>query len=305
MCDASTAVAIGPGHFLVSNDEDNQLRLFGLNTPEPVKVLDITDFLVLENKKKEADIEGSAMMGGVLYWITSHGRNKDGELKRNRYQLFALTPEGMGGDISLKPSGKPYTHLMEDMLERPGFDKLQLASLKPETDPALAPEAPKGTNIEGLAAWKGTQLLIAFRNPVPEGKALLVPLENPSQVIKGEGEKARFGEPILLDLGGLGIRSIEFWEQRNTYVIVAGAVDDCPAFQVFLWNPAKPPVRLSGADLFGLRPEAIVVYPDRPNEILLLSDDGGIKVGNVECKDLKPSGQRAFRAKWLSVPPKL
>jgi hypothetical protein len=299
ICDASTAVAIGSDRFLVSNDEKNKLWLYQLDKPDPAAPeFDISAHLTLQGDK-EADIEGSAMLGETLYWITSHGRNKKGELLPNRYQLFVLTPKQTGNDISLVPTGKPYTRLMEDMLA--AIPELKLPALTPAPEPSLAPEA-KGTNIEGLAAWKDDQLLIAFRNPVPNGKALLVPLENPAKVTL-DGETARFGKLIQLDLGGLGIRSIELWKERGTYMIVAGAFDDCPAFQLFLWsgNPTQPPLRLPD-DLFGLRPEAIVTYPDRKNEILLLSDDGGVLVNGTECKDL-PKAQRSFRTRWISLPP--
>ncbi len=304
LCDASTAVAIGADRFLVSNDEKNKLWLYSLNAPAPVREIDISEHLAFPDGK-EADIEGSAMLGDTLYWITSHGRNKKGEMKRDRFQIFALTPHvAADGDVSLVPTGTPYKDLMADMLADPDLRGLGLTSLTAAADPSLAPEAEKGTNIEGLAAWKDDQLLIAFRNPIPGGQALLVPLENPTQVFAREArEKARFGTPIRLDLGGLGIRSIERWAERDTYVIVAGARDDCPAFQLFLWSgdPARQPERVPAADLFGLRPEAIVVYPGRRGEVLLLSDDGGVLVDGVECKELAAE-RRGFRARWVAVP---
>lgn len=303
MCDASTAIAIGTDRFLVANDEDNILRLYHADKPGPaLAARDITDLLTLENKKKEADIEGSAALGGALYWITSHGRNKDGEIKRNRYQLFALTFAEKDGEISFARTGKPYTQLMEDMLREKGLKGFMLDPLKEKKNPALAPEK-QGTNIEGLAAWQGNQLLIAFRNPIPGGKALLVPLRNPARVV--EGDKAKFGKPIQLDLGGLGIRSIELWPQRSVYLIVAGPPDDQGAFQLFQWSgdPARQPERVQGADLSGLNPEAIVVYPGR-NDIQLLSDDGGLVVAGTACKDLTHPASRTFRSRWISLPPK-
>ncbi|HSK78128.1 MAG TPA: DUF3616 domain-containing protein [Thermoanaerobaculia bacterium] len=303
MCDASTAVAVGMDRFLVVNDEDNILRLYNADKPGPALVArDITDLLTLENKKKEADIEGSAALGGALYWITSHGRNKDGEIKRNRYQLFALTLAEQNGEISLARTGKPYTRLMEDMLQEEGLKDFMLDPLKEKENPALAPEQ-KGTNIEGLAAWQRDQLLIAFRNPIPGGKALLVPLQNPARVV--EGDKAKFGKPIQLDLGGFGIRSIELWPQQSAYLIVAGPSDDQGAFQLFQWSgdPSRQPERIQGADLSSLNPEAIVVYPDR-NDIQLLSDDGGLAVDGTACKDLTDPARRTFRSRWISLPSK-
>lgn len=302
ICDASTAVAVGSNRFLVSNDEKNKLWLYQVDKPEPVAELDVKPHLVLQGDK-EADIEGSAMLGDTLYWITSHGRNKKGELDPNRYQLFVLTPKvGPDGAISLTATGKPYTQLMQDMLEEPRLSPFKLAPLTPAVDKQLAPEASGSTNIEGLAAWRGSQLLIAFRNPVRGGKALLVPLENPAGVIKVPAEKARFGDPFQLDLQGRGIRSIEYWPTRDAYLIVAGPFNDEGAFQLYRWcgDPAHQPEAIEGADLSGLRPEAIVIDPEHPDEILLLSDDGGVKTGDVECKDL-PKDKRTFQARRISL----
>jgi Protein of unknown function (DUF3616) len=303
MCDASTAVAVGPDRFLVVNDEDNVLRLYRSDTPgAPLATKSIKEFLTLENPNKEADIEGSARLGETLYWITSHGRNKDGEIKRNRYQFFALTPKSVDGEISLERTGKPYTRLLEDMLEENRLKGFKLDPLKPEKEPNRAPEKKDSTNIEGLAAWWDNQLLIAFRNPIPGQKALLVPLKNPARVVAGE--KAQFGDPIQLDLGGLGIRSIEFWPHRNIYLIVAGPFDDEGTFQLYTWSgdPARQPERIEGADLSGLNPEAIVIYPDKNDQVQLLSDDGGVKTGNTECKDLEDATRKTFRGRWISVP---
>jgi hypothetical protein len=262
----------------------------------------VAAFLNLENAKKEADIEGSAALGGTLYWITSHGRNKDGKIKHNRYQFFALTLEEKGDGISLSRVGKPYTHLMEDMLREKKLKRFMLDPLKKADDPERAPEKKGSTNIEGLCAWRTSQLLIAFRNPIPGGKALLVPLENPARVVAGDA--AKLGDPIELDLGGLGIRSIELWPQRNNYLIVAGPFDDNGAFQLYQWSgdPARQPKRVQGADLSTLNPEAIVVYPGR-NEIQLLSDDGGVEVAGTACKDLPDPARKTFRSLWISPPP--
>ena len=67
-----------------------------------------------------------------------------------------------------------------------------------------AAEAEGGFNIEGLASTPEGALLIGLRNPLRHGRALLVPLLNPDEVI--EGGRARFGAPVELDLQQRGIR---------------------------------------------------------------------------------------------------
>jgi hypothetical protein len=305
MCDASAALAVGSDRFLVANDEDNILRLYQADIPGPaLSNHDISDFLALENPQKEADIEGSAALGQTLYWITSHGRNKDGKIKSNRYRFFALALTEKGGAVSIAGVGKPYTHLMEDMLADQRLARFKLDPLTKKDAPERAPEKKGSTNIEGLCAWRDSQLLIAFRNPIPGGKALLVPLTNPARVI--EGDKAVFGDPIQLDLGGLGVRSIELLPGGSTYLIVAGPFDDHGAFQLYQWSgdPAQQPKRIQDADLSKLNPEAIVVYPKR-DKVQLLSDDGGERDrAGTECKDLPDPSRKTFRHRWVSPPPK-
>ena len=84
--------------------------------------------------------------------------------------------------------------------------------------------------------------MIGFRNPIPNGKALLVPLENPHAVI-ARNEKPKLGKPILLDLGGLGMRSIEYSDAKKTYFIIAGPYDNNDGFQLYQWSgkPAGAP----------------------------------------------------------------
>ena len=42
-------------------------------------------------------------------------------------------------------------------------------------------------------------------------------------------------------------------------------------------------------------PEAILSVPGRANEFMILSDDGGVKTGRKECKDM-PEASRQFRS---------
>ena len=73
--------------------------------------------------------------------------------------------------------------------------------------------------MEGLAARPdGSSLLIGLRNPVANGRAVLIPFLNPREVVNGEA-KPKLGTPITLDLGGRGIRSLDYSEARRAYII--------------------------------------------------------------------------------------
>ncbi|MBI2946297.1 MAG: DUF3616 domain-containing protein, partial [Verrucomicrobia bacterium] len=152
----------------------------------------------------------------------------------------------------------------------------------------------------GLAAAPDNRLLIAFRNPVPQGRALLIPLLNPERLIAGE--KARFGDPILLELGGLGIRDIAFVEGR--YLIGAGAyAGGRGEARLFLWDGKAPrPEIVRAVDLRRFNPEAIVVYPaPATREVQILSDDGSGRIAGADCRELKDDNAKRFRALWISL----
>ena len=64
MCDASAAVAIGPDVFAVGNDEDNTLRLYRAKDGGlPFKSFDLSNFLKVDPKSPESDLEGAAWLG--------------------------------------------------------------------------------------------------------------------------------------------------------------------------------------------------------------------------------------------------
>src|SRR4051794_8803245 len=78
MWDASAAVAIGTDLFVGANDEDNTLRIYHSERGGgPVASFPMDDFLGVEPEPPEADIEGAARVGDRIFWIPSHGRNKE------------------------------------------------------------------------------------------------------------------------------------------------------------------------------------------------------------------------------------
>ncbi|SFF27064.1 DUF3616 domain-containing protein [Nitrosomonas sp. Nm166] len=184
MCDASAAVPVGFNLFVVANDEDNILRMYKSNeSGKPIYSLDLSSFLQINSKHPEADIEGATFIKNRIYWISSHGTNKDGKQRPNRHRFFATDIEESNDKYSLKPTGKPYLGLVkafEDSVELKNYGLGKAAK--------NAPESKNGLNIEGLTKTPQGNLLIGFRNPIPEGKALLVPLENPQEVIAGNEE---------------------------------------------------------------------------------------------------------------------
>ncbi len=285
-CDASAAVALNHDLFVVANDEDNILRVYSRSRAGgPVSQFDLTSFLRPEKKTEESDIEAAAQVGNRIYWITSHGRNAKGKQRETRHRFFATTATVVSGKVQLNTAGQFYADLLEDMLHDPRLARFNLRQAS-----ELAPKSPGALNIEGLCATPEGSLLIGFRNPVPQGKALVVPLLNPADLIAAQ--RPRFGEPMLLDFDGLGIRSIAYW--HNRFIIIAGPADGHGASYLCEWVPGKDPRRFPAPELNGLNPEAIA-FGDEMRELLLLSDDGTVKLGNEECKRLKDPTLRKFR----------
>lgn len=291
MCDASAAAAIDDEHFIVADDEDNVLRVFSRKGGKALSEHDLSEFLGNKGKKKpkEADLEGGAQIGSRTFWITSHGRNSKGKETPERQRLFATEVKFEGGKVTVSHTGKPYNELLEDLIAEP---KLAAYGLKEAA--ALAPKSPGALNIEGLASTPEKHLLIGFRNPIPGGKALLVPLINPDGVI--EGAKAEFGSPIELDLGGLGVRSLGFYEGR--YLIIAGAFGEGGGSKLYEWNGKERPRLVEQVSFESLNPEGIAFHSaEGVNEYFVLSDDGSVEIEGCACKKLKDPALKRFRGR--------
>ena len=301
-CDASAAVRIGESElFAAASDEDCILRVYHRGRPgAPVARLDVTDFLEPERPDEtEADIEGAAQIGDRIYWIGSHGRNSKGKKRKTRQRLFATTVSLGGDGVEFKTTGVPYKRLLKELT---ADDSLRAFDL--EEASTRAPEDKGGLNIEGLAATSRGRLLIGFRNPIPDGHALVVKLKNPDALVEDQAAKARLSVAGRLDLGGRGIRAIEFVRSRGVYLIVAGSFDDHRDFRLYRWSgrsdDAATPIDAAG--LSDANPEELVVFGDAAGrlEVDVLSDDGGASMGGGTCKEA-PAAKRRFRSITLAL----
>jgi len=298
MCDASASVAVGSTMFVVANDEDNVLRVYLRDQPgKPMRTFDMAPFLKPGPDYPEADIEGATRIGNRIYWISSHATNKDGKPRPSRHRLFATEVKVTGDKVTLTPAGTPYKNLVKDLGETPGLKDFKLGEAA-----KIPPEAVGGLNIEGLAATPQGKLLIAFRNPIPDGKALLVPLENPQEVVAGKA--AKLGKPILLFLDGRGIRDIAYFDTWGSYLIIAGPYGDNGDFKLYRWSGAASanPEPVKGLDFKDLHPEALTIYPGEKTKIQILSDDGAEQVDGKDCKDKKVKPEKkSFRSIWVTL----
>jgi hypothetical protein len=293
MANASGAVALTTNLFVVADDEDNTLRIYRADQGgTAVGQCDCTPFLKLEGEQPEADLEGGARVGDRAFWISSHGRNRAGKERPSRGVFFATDINTSAGGITLSPAGAPYRNLLADLIEEPRFARFHLAAAS-----RRAPKEVDALNIEGLSATPEGGLLIGFRNPIPDGKALLIPLLNPNEMILGN--KARFGDAILLDLGGLGIRDVALVQDR--YVIIGGPYHPGGKFRLYTWKGGTSiPEVLGLKHLSRCNAEGLVIYPGKAlHAFQILSDDGTRPVEGVPGKAVTDKSKQSFRSFWV------
>jgi len=294
MCDASAAVALTDKLFGVASDEDSVIRVYNRErSGNPVQRIDLSAFLDLDARKPESDLEAAARIGDRAYWITSHGRNRGGKLRLSRERFFATQIITNAQGIELKIVGRPYEDWLRDLTgdqKLARFNLGEAARHEPKTRGAL--------NIEGLSATSEGSLLIGFRNPIPGGNALLVPMLNPDEVI--HAMPAKLGEPVLLNLDGLGIRDMAYSDGK--YLIIGGPYDGKGQSHLYEWSGGTSvPRRVKRVHFKGLNPEAIIFYPDKGwGQIQLLSDDGKRPVNGKPCKELGDADQQHFRSVWVT-----
>jgi hypothetical protein len=297
-CDGSAIVDAGGGYFLNATDEDNVIRLYKRGAlADPVREFPLNEFLKPEKKKKggfkEVDIEAVARIGSQLYWIGSHGNDKSGDREVSRDRLFATSLSGEGAAAQLAPAGV-FSRLHDHFAKLPGGlgATLQAAVGKP-------PQT-GGINIEGLAEAAGDQLLIGFRSPLIEGRALVLRLLNPAQVVKGTAEPA-FGEPLLLPLDSLGIRALERKrgaKSKDEYWLIAGPVADKGQTRLYEWRVGAAPKAVAKHVLDVTFGPAEGLMVDATGSLLVTFDSGDL--GVTPCKD-RAIDQRSFVIESIPV----
>jgi hypothetical protein len=310
LADASAAVFLDDAHFALADDESNEIRIYKVGTSERPASLSVMGHLPVEAKSPETDIEGAARVGDRVYWITSHGRNKDGKPRPNRYALFAtrVKADETSGP-TLIPEGRVCRTLAHQMaaFESPVQTALKEATqlgadLSKKDQKKLAPKE-KGLNIEGLCPYPANRsLLIGLRNPLfrgkgdKAGKAIVVELLNPAEIID-KGADARFGRVLLWDLARRGIRGMEYADKQKRFYILAGPTDSETTCAMYAWDgdfETAPKLihEWPGADDF--TPEGIAEAPD--GKLWLFSDDGTLEIeiaSPAECTEgeLLPNGK--------------
>jgi predicted extracellular nuclease len=315
-CDASSALALDANALFVANDEDQQLRLYSRGLSGYfASALDVTANLGLTDLSggvpREVDIEALTRIGNRIYWLGSHSNSSGGANRVNRSRLFATDVSGSGTSASLSFVGY-YANLKGDLIawDNANGHGLGASALGFAASAAagVIPEATDGSgfNIEALTvAPDGTTGYIAFRAPLAttatRDRALIVLVTNLASLVGASpaAGPATFGAPILLNLGGRAIRSIER-NAANQYLIIAGppaaATGVAPNdFRLYGWSGvATDAPELFATDLTARGVvgsfEGIVEVPNPLQagaQVQLLADTGDTNFyGTAACKDL-------------------
>lgn len=332
--DASAAAMLDDSTFVLADDEDNLLRIYRTEPAgRPQAAVDLSVFLNSDADRAEADLEGAARVGGRIYWISSHDTDKRGRVEAGRDCFFATDIITDGPSASIRTAGTPCRTLMSAFLASAEFEMLNRRIRRETTSQGgdkkrkksrqdRSPLSEARFGIEGLcAAPDGRRLYIGFRRPIiaagPDGPAcaLVVPLENPEEIIDGQAAP-RFGEALLWDLDGLAIRGMECVGSEGAVYILAGAEKGDTASAVFRWDgrTTSQPARVATIDTATnrLTPESVVAMGPA-GRLLILSDDGDVNIdvdrdgyeafgrGRGKNKELTDTSQKRFRAFWVTT----
>lgn len=308
LCDASALVFLDEQHFVVADDEDSDLRIYSINSSDyqPIKIITLNNPIKASektkkhiNKKKskkttikrspEFDLEGAAKFEDHIFWLASHGNNSKGEIDVRRQQLI-FTKISKTNSPDLVVNEFTYLNLIDDLIKSEKFKNFNFAAaskLPPKTFGAL--------NIEGLTFDTKGVLWLGFRNPIINGKAILISITNPFELLKGS--KPAFGDYHLIDLEGKGFKSLAFY--GNKFLIVAGAFNQGGDTKLYWWQASKnknKPVSLNTNFPKQANIEALEITTNNKGTLIYgASDDGALLINGKECKKLKTPKERKFR----------
>jgi len=270
----SSIQQLADGRFLVVEDEKS--HPFSLVTISAAGDVSSTPLLPPAGNDaawKLDDLEALALdRAGYVYALTSHSRDAEGDEKKARDKLVRFRVEG--------------GRMVEPMLVR-GLKPALVAAHRVLAAAAGIPDAKSsgGFNIEAMEiSADGQQLLVGFRSPLLEQRAIIACVENPAAIFE-RCEPPRIARDLItLDLGGNGIRSLSYLPALDGYLVISGPVaSQQDQFQLWFWSglAGAQARRVSVAGLPGFE-HAEGVSPaviDGRQRIIIVSDDGNREEG--------------------------
>jgi len=199
---------------------------------------------------------------GTVYAITSFRRTKRGRRIQARERLVQFKV-----DKNRIVEPKVY-HGLGDFIAASGLNK-----------------AGKNIAIEGLTFdAKEQHLLVAFSQPLSNGKAIIMTIENPHEIFSSNATIKVSKAPDLLDLGGAGILAITYDPYLKGYLISSQPIKANHESHSSLWfwdgqSTSKPrramlPAIVELKNVEGMTP----VKVNGQNFLMLISGDGNKKL---------------------------
>jgi hypothetical protein len=169
------------------------------------------------------------------------GSATSGELSGTARDLLpALIAANTEGDADFEA----WSEIPDMFGQKPAGWATQSADVRFNSEGDVAGPAPKapGFNIEGLAA-DGNALLIGLRSPVTDGKAWVLRLANPAEIVADPTVPPQISVEARVDLGdGRGIRAMT--ESGDGWLLVGGPYDSpAPSFVLYDWAQVGSPPR--------------------------------------------------------------
>lgn len=272
----SAVQQLADGRILVVEDEASRaLSLMSIG-PDGTLVEDPAADLRLVRAfgRKLNDLEGLSVDDhGFIYAITSHAVNEKGQRRPEREQILRFRIEGnhvgqITGYTTLRNALEAAAELKAKIVEMTGIE-VGFSTL----------------NIEGLAFHRQTQtLMLGLREPLIGKKSLIVTIRNPNEVFGGVAAPV-FGDPIVIDLQGGGIRALSFDPVIGAFLIVneIRGEDGKKHSQLWSWSgdPTEAPKTVDLPDIINLNNvesiDSITFHGE--SRLMLMSDDGNQKKG--------------------------
>lgn len=263
----SGATTVDNNKVLIVEDESSSRPLKLVTFDEQNNVVEIGDIHIPKKlkkafKKKIEDLEAIAADGYTIYAITSHSPNRANKDKKERDRIVMMHYEDESiNDLFI------YKHLKEDLIRyNPKIFGNRLFGYSP-------------INIEGLAVNPDAhELYIGFRSPLYNSKAIILPLKNPHQIFGKKHKSPLFGQPIFIDLDGLGIRGMHYDRLKKGLWIIAGdSGKRISKFDLYFYDFKTQNVSLVKKEIdFGFS-EGITIVNNNGKRLLFCVEDNGIK----------------------------
>lgn len=244
---------------VVEDEKEHPFSLLKLNEDNSFTRIALSNQVQTKNGSKKItldDLEAITLgSDNWVYAITSHSKTSRGKRKKRREKLVRFQVAG--------------TQLVNYQ---------SLTSLREWLMKALPYQSMNKLNIEGLAYDYQTQrLLLGFRRPLLQGKAIIVQMANINNAFEKGDENLLSSHVDLVDLHGKAIRSLDYDPVLQAYLLTAGPKKGRhDPFTLWIWDGKEAkPVTISNLNNIAFTEgiTSIKTANDEP-ALLLVSDDG-------------------------------